>query len=91
MEPRTETINAKSWIEANKGIKITAYIENYASMLSVWKKPLLNENLNELSRETSVMVLEKQPTVAEPELDLELQAWDALSDEALMSFEQELS
>ena len=91
MEPRTETINAKSWIGANKEIKIAAYIENYAPTLSVWKKTLPDEDFYDLLRETSVMVLEKRTAIEEPELDLEFQAWDALSDEALMSFEQELS
>ena len=91
MEPRTETVNAKDWIEANEGIKITAYIENRVSTLSVWQRPLPSENLFESLRKISVIVTKQQPTVAERELDMELQAWDALSDEALVSFEQELS
>ena len=90
MKPRTETVNSKSWIEANKGIKITSYIENRVSTLSIRERPLPGGNFYELLRETSVMVPKEQPAVVEHELDLELQAWDALSDEALVSFEQEL-
>jgi len=91
MEIRTDTANSRDWLEASKEVRIRAYIENYIPTLSIHEKPLSGENFYEALRGISVPLAEKHPAIQEPHLGTEFQAWDVLSDEALTSFEQELS
>jgi hypothetical protein len=86
VEPRTNTANTRTWLEASKGIKIKAYIGSYMPTLSVRESPFPSEDLYDVLREVSVPVPMTRAAV-EPQLEMELQAWDVLSDEALLNFE----
>lgn len=85
MEPKTITANTKDWLEASKGIKIAAYIESYMTTLSMREPPFSSRNLYDAFRKISVPISNQDYQFRQ-----ELQAWDALSDEALIIFEREL-
>ena len=88
MEPRTDTANTRDWLGVSKDIKLSAYIESCTSTLSVYEKPLLSQDFYDAFKRISV------PFSAAPiisvQLHQEFQSWDALSDEALVAFEQEI-
>jgi hypothetical protein len=88
MEPLTDTVNTRDWLEASKGVKIAAYIESYMPTLSIYEKPLSDQNFYDALK--SISVLFPVTPIISLRLHQEFQAWDALSDEALMIFEQEL-
>ncbi len=85
MEARTDRANMKDWLDASPDIKLRTYIESCMSTLSVREGLLADQNLYEALREVSLPFLNQ-----EFQLHQELQAWDELSDEALMIFEREL-
>jgi len=91
MEPQTDAANMRSWLGTSPQIKITAYIENCVSTLNIREAPLSRVDFYETLRKFSVPFRKDRSAILEPQLDLEFQAWDALSDEALMNFEQELN
>lgn len=88
MEPRTDSMSSKVWIEAQEGVKVRA-LEAYTSTVSLHERPLPPNDFYDLLEKTSVRFL-KSPSTIERELDVECQAWDALSDEALEIFERTL-
>jgi hypothetical protein len=90
MESQTNELNTKNWLEATKGMKIRAYIEAYTPTSSMHGMPLPREDLYDAFKEISVPFSEKRTPIVEPQLDAEFQAWDMLSDEALINFEQGL-
>jgi hypothetical protein len=81
MEPQTDTAGSQDWLEASRELKIRAYVQNSAPTRTVY---------NTLSRLAARVQAERRCPI-DPELDLEFQAWDALSDEALSSFEHALT
>lgn len=88
MQPRTDEVNTKDWVEASRGIVVRAYIESRTATSTLPGRPIaLGDVLRDL-KETSVPLVRK-PVMPE-DLEIELQAWDSLSDEALRNFEQEL-
>ena len=91
MEPLTNVTNTKNWLEASRGIRIRAYIESYTPTLSVRERPFPSGNLYDSLRKVSVLLPTKCAATLEPQLDIEFQAWDILSDEALVNFELELA
>lgn len=90
MFPLTDSVSSKSWLEANKDIKLNVYIEGLISTLSLSVKPLEQQDLSEALNQISLRVLVNNIPV-DSALDSELQSWDSLSDEALINFEQNLS
>ena len=90
MEPKTNEANTRTWLEASSSIRIRAYIENYTPTLSIRERPLPSENLYDMLRKISVPLPVERVVTIERQLEMEFQAWDILSDEALMNFEQEL-
>ena len=90
MEPQTQVASAKDWLEADTGIKIMPYVQNYALTSTVWNRPLPSMDFLAALRRISVPLPAQRRSELEPQLDLEFQAWDTLSDEALMNFEQQL-
>ncbi|MBL7179576.1 MAG: hypothetical protein ABIK98_15590 [Pseudomonadota bacterium] len=90
MFPLTDSVSSNSWLEANKDIKVNAYIESLVSTLNLPVKPLEQQDLSEALNQTSFGVLVNTFPV-ESALDTEFQSWDSLSDEALINFEQNLS
>ena len=91
MEPRTDVANTKNWLEASRGIRTRAYIESYMSTVSMGERPFPSGNFYESLRTVSVLLPTKRAATLEPQLDMEFQAWDILSDEALANFELELA
>ena len=85
MEARTDRANMKDWLDASPDIKLRTYIESCISTLSVREGSFADQNLYEALREVSLPLFNQ-----EFQLHQELQAWDELSDEALMIFEREL-
>ena len=90
MEPQTDTVNSKLWLGARRETKIAAYIENRASTLNIWEGPSTELDFYAALRQVSVSVGERRSIVVDHQLNLEFQAWDVLSDDALMDFEQNL-
>ena len=86
----TDEANTRTWLEASKGIRIRTYIESRMSTLSLRERPSPSENLYEALRKISVPLPMRRAATLEPQLEMELQAWDVLSDEALRNFEQGL-
>lgn len=56
MEPRTETVGTKNWLEASKGLKVRAYIESCVSTWNVHERPLPNRDFYDDLRKVSVSV-----------------------------------
>jgi len=90
MEPETNAADTRTWLEVSKEIRIRAYIESYVPTLSIREKPLPGRNLYDALRKISVPFPMRRAATIEPRLEMELQAWDVLSDEALRNFEQGL-
>lgn len=90
MQPETDGVNPRTWLEASKGIKIRAYIESYMPTVSVRQSSFPSANLYDALRKISVALPMQRAVTLEPHFEMELQAWDILSDEALRNFEQEL-
>lgn len=90
MEKQTNTANTQDWLEASRGTRIRPYVEAYMSTLNLGDRPLRQESFDEALKSISVPILEVDIPVVGPQFDLELQAWDVLSDEALSNFEQNL-
>jgi hypothetical protein len=89
MEPRTDTVNSQSWLRGNR-ITLRPYIEGFMPTVSISKESITPQNLYEELRKVSIRYQRGTPILIEPQLHQELQSWDALSDEALINFEQEL-
>ena len=90
MIPQTDTANTNNWLEASRDSIILSYIENYMSTLSLQGRPLDEvEDYDEIERVTIPYGSEFAAN-AEAQLGMEFQAWDDLSDEALMNFETPL-
>jgi hypothetical protein len=89
MEPRTDEVSTKDWLEASRDIVIRAYIENRTSYLTLLREPISLGNASQSHAEVSMPLTKQQPTVS-GDLASELHVWDTLSDEALKNFEQEL-
>jgi hypothetical protein len=64
-------------------------LEAYTPTLSIPGRALPEEDFCDRLQKTSVTILESRSPL-ESELEVECQAWDALSDEALDLFEREL-
>ena len=87
MQPETNGANTNTWLEASKGVTIRAYIENYAPTLSIRETPSASTGLYDALKKVSVPFPMQRAVTLEPRLEIELQAWDILSDEALRDFE----
>ena len=90
MEPQTHEANTSTWLEANSDFRISAYVESCTSTIIMRQQLLPSEILYDMLRKISVPLPAERVVATERQLETELQAWDALSDEALMNFEQEL-
>ena len=90
MDPQTNVANTKDWREACRGIRIRAYIESYMPTLSIQERSSPVEDFYDALRKISVPLPTERAATTADELDMEFQAWDALSDEALVNLEQEL-
>lgn len=90
MQPETNEANTTTWLEASKEMKIRAYIESYMPTLSLRERLSPSANLYDALREVSVPPPRQRAVTLGPQLEMELQAWDVLSDEALRDFEREL-
>ncbi len=89
MEPKTHEANTTTWPEAGSDFRISAYVENCTSTLSMREQLLPNEILYDMLRKISVPLPAERVVTIERQLETEFQAWDVLSDEALKNFEQE--
>jgi hypothetical protein len=90
MEPQTNAANTKDWLKATKELTIRAYVETYMPTVSVRGRPSPPQAFDEALRKVSVPLPAERVPIIDPQLDIELQAWDVLSDEALKNFEREL-
>jgi serine kinase of HPr protein (carbohydrate metabolism regulator) len=90
MQPETSGANTNTWLEASKKMKIKAYIESFMPTLSVSRNPYPNTDLYDALKNISVPISLQKVTDLEPQLEMEIRAWDTLSDEALIDFEQRL-
>jgi len=93
MQPETNGVNTNTWLEASKEMKIAPYIVNYMSMPTsvICKNPYPpSMGLYDAFRNISVPISMQRAVTSEPQLEVELRAWDILSDEALIGFEQRL-
>jgi hypothetical protein len=90
MKPQTNMASTKDWLEAEKGLRIRAYIEAYTPTLSIREIPLHRENLYDALREISVPFPIERAPIEKSQFDMEFRAWDILSDEALRIFERKL-
>jgi hypothetical protein len=84
MQPETNEANTRTWLEGSKEMKIKAYVENHIPTLSVRESPAPSTS------PYSASLPMQRPVTLGPQLEMELQAWDILSDEALRNFEQGL-
>jgi hypothetical protein len=87
MQPETNEVSTKTWLEASKDITIRAYIESYMSTLNIRENLSPSTGLYDALRKISVPHPLRRAVTLEPRLEMELQAWDTLSDEALRDFE----
>jgi hypothetical protein len=83
----TDTVSSKVWLAPERGLKIGP-LEAYTSTFNIREQPVPHREFYELLMKTSVLVSRKP--VVETEFDMEFQAWETLSDEALEIFEREL-
>lgn len=90
MQPETSGANTNTWLEASKEMKIEAYIESFMPTLSISGNPYPNTGLYDVLKKISVPISLQPAITLEPQLEMELRAWDTLSDEALIDFEQRL-
>ena len=90
MRTQTDDANTATWLETSGRKSIRAHVESYIPMLTICESPLPNRDLYKVLREVSVWFSELSFGSFELELNLELQAWDILSDEALEIFERDL-
>lgn len=90
MGPETDTANTNDWLEASRDTRIRLYIEAYMSTQNVGQGTLHQEGFGDALREIGVRIPVGHAPIVGAQLDAELQAWDALSDEALSNFEQDL-
>jgi len=90
MQPETTGVNTNTWLEASKDINIRAYIENFMQTFNIADKPNPSIGFDDALREISVPFPIRPAINRESKLDMELMAWDSLSDEALLNFEQGL-
>lgn len=75
MQIATSDANTKTWLEATKKITISAPIESYMPTISMRQSSFIGVWLHIQSDLT---------------LEMELQSWDILSDDALWNFEHRL-
>lgn len=90
MQPETNGANTNTWLEASKEIKIKAYIESYLPTVSICENHNPSVGLYDALREISVPFSMQRVITLESQLEMELRAWNTLSDEALIDFEQRL-
>jgi len=90
MKTQTDEANTATWLEASGRESIRAYVESYTPTLTICESASPSRDLYKVLREVSVWFSDLSSGSLEPELNLELQAWDVLSDEALEIFEQDL-
>ena len=90
MKPRTDAANTGNWLEASKGFKVRPYVESYVTTASVQEEDSLGSPPFEVLREISVLLPSGPSADVESLLNGEFQAWDALSDEALVTVEDQL-
>jgi hypothetical protein len=90
MTRQTSGANTATWLEASKDIKIRAYVESYTPTLTIQEQIYPSPDFCEDLWEISIPLSEERAGAIEPELALELEAWDILSDEALRNFENQL-
>ena len=93
MIARTDAATTDDWLEANAGITISAYVQSYTPTAAVLELPPLAV-LGRGTLDRLIETIVPFPAIQRPtdpcDLVLELQAWDALSDEAFWDFEKEL-
>jgi len=90
MERQTNAANTKDWLKATKDLTIRAYVETNVPTVSMHGRPAPPPVFDEALRKVSVPLPAQRVPVIDSQLDIELQAWDVLSDEALENFEREL-
>jgi hypothetical protein len=95
MIAQTDTATTRDWLGGSERIKIAAYVQNYVNTAFALEisaiAPIPDKNfLDTLVKTDMALRLERQPPATQPKLELEFQAWDSLSDEAFLNFEQEL-
>jgi hypothetical protein len=95
MIAQTDAATTKDWLEGSERIEIAAYVQNYVPTAVALEvpaiAPILDRGLlDTLVRTSMALRLERHPPATQPKLEHEFQAWDSLSDEAFLNFEQEL-
>jgi hypothetical protein len=96
MMPRTDAATTKDWLEGSERIEITSYVQSYVPTAVALEIPAIDPILDKslldtLVKSSMALRIEQRSPATQPELELEFQAWDSLSDEAFLNFEQELS
>jgi hypothetical protein len=95
MITQTFAATTKDWLEGSERVKIAAYVQNYVTTVAALElpalAPIIDENLLDTLAKTGMTLrLERRPPDIQTELEFEFQAWDSLSDEAFIDFEQKL-
>ena len=91
MRTQTHAANTNTWLEATSEGEIRAYVVNYTPTLSIRESPFPVSDLGrELSQVSVFWFPDLSSVFAGPQIDLELEAWDILSNEALETFERDL-
>lgn len=90
MESQTCVASTKDWLEASKEMKIKLSVENSISTVNAYRFAVSLGELLDTLKQISLPFLGRPSVVVEPSLDLEFEAWDSLSDEALVNFEYAL-
>ena len=90
MQPETNMATTNTWLEVSKELKIKAYIESYTSITSIYNSLCPIADLHDELIRISIPFPKQRDTTQDQQLEMELSAWDTLSDEALIDFEQRL-
>ena len=88
MQPETHEANTETWIKASQDLNVKPFVEGYMATVSVNGYPVPTEQglYDELKKIGALFPIPAAGVVG-PQLEMELQAWDLLSDEALRDFE----
>jgi len=95
MITQTYAATTKDWLEGSERVEIAAYVQNYVPTAVALEMsaiaPILDKSLLDTLVKTDMTLrVERHSPATQPELEFEFQAWDSLSDEAFLDFEQKL-
>ncbi len=86
----TDSVSSSNWLESNKDIKLSAYVEAFSFTLGISGQPSEQHGITETLKQGHFRFL-LNDYFFDSLLDSEFQSWESLSDEALINFERKLS